>query len=257
MAQKPTLVFVPGAWHNILTWNKVTALLEAQGYKCVRVALASTSGPEATFLDDITAVRNAIQEETANGSDVVIVVHSYGGHVGSSAIKGLTRPKPGDSSSAKDSSNHVIGYAMLATGFTITGVSFLEAAGGKPHPFWRADVERGFAALTVDARELFYHDLPLEEGNYYVNKLEQHSLKSLAEGGEYAYSGWKDVPVWFLATTDDKALPIEVQRAFVETAQKEGGDITIREIETSHSPMLSKPKETVDFILEAVEAFTG
>jgi hypothetical protein len=35
-----------------------------------------------------------------------------------------------------------------------------------------------------------------------------------------------------------------------------GGDITLKEIASSHSPMLSKPKETTDFILEAVAAFT-
>jgi hypothetical protein len=35
-----------------------------------------------------------------------------------------------------------------------------------------------------------------------------------------------------------------------------GGDITVKEIASSHSPMLSKPKETTDFILQAVAAFT-
>jgi hypothetical protein len=49
-----------------------------------------------------------------------------------------------------------------------------------------------------------------------VSRLEKQSLKALTDGGEYAYSGWKDVPVWFLATAEDKAFPVQVQRIFVQ-----------------------------------------
>jgi pimeloyl-ACP methyl ester carboxylesterase len=76
------------------------------------------------------------------------------------------------------------------------------------------------------------------------------------EGGEHSYSDWMDVPVWYLATTEDKALPVQAQRMFVQSAKDAGADVTLREVASSHSPMLSKPKETVDFILEAVAYFT-
>lgn len=232
--------------------------METQGYKCVCVDLPSTaSDPSATFLDDIKATRNSIMSETAQGRDVVVVVHSYGGQVGNSAIKGLTKPKEHGSASATGQTGHVIGLVMIASGFTMTGVGFLEGFGGKPPPSWKTDPESGFAIIVADPRELFYHDLPVEEGNYRVAKLEKQSLKALAEGGEHAYSGWMDVPVWYLATTEDKALPIEAQRFFVQMAKDAGGDVTLREVASSHSAMLSKPKETVDFILEAVAAFNG
>jgi len=121
----PTLVFVPGAWHHTDTWDKIASLLEAQQYKCIRVALLSTgSDPSATFLEDVTAARDLIVAEITQGRDVVVVVHSYGGIVGSSAIKGLTRNKQ-DVSSAENRSGHVIGIAMLASGFAQTGLSFL------------------------------------------------------------------------------------------------------------------------------------
>ena len=45
-----------------------------------------------------------------------------------------------------------------------------------------------------------------------MSRLEKQSLKALTDGGEYAYSGWKDVPVWFLATAEDKAYLVQVQR---------------------------------------------
>ena len=86
MAQKPTIILVPGAWHTAETWVKVIALLAAQDYKCIAVTLPSTlSSPTTTYLEDLTAVRNAITAETAEGQDVVLVVHSYGGSIGGSA----------------------------------------------------------------------------------------------------------------------------------------------------------------------------
>ena len=144
----------------------------------------------------------------------------------------------------------------MATGFNVAGVSFLGGFGGKPPPSWKADTESGFAVLLADPRELFYHDLSEEEGNQWVEKLQKQALKPLAEGGEHSYPGWQDVPCWYLATVNDKGLPIEAQSFFVQMAKDAGGDVTVREIESSHSPMLSRPKETVEFMLEAVGAFT-
>jgi hypothetical protein len=140
------------------------------------------SSPSATFSDDIEAARKSITAETTQGRDVVDVVHSYGGYVGNSAIKGHARRKQDDSLSAKDSSGHVIGLIMLASGFTQTGVSFIDDLGGKPPPSWKVDQESGFAVIVAYPKELFYHDLPTEEGDYWVSKIEKQSLKA-SDGG--------------------------------------------------------------------------
>ncbi|KAM4065268.1 alpha/beta hydrolase family protein [Hirsutella rhossiliensis] len=248
MAPNCSFVFVPGAWHRPETWDKLIAEIEPKGYKCVAVTLPSTlSDPAITFEDDVKAVQNAIVKETTLGRDVVLVVHSYGGHVGNSAIKGFA---------AKDSRpGRVIGLAMMATGFTVSGRCFMDGLGGKPPPEWKDDVENGFVVIVVDPREMFYHDLPEKEGTAWVSKLTKHSLKSLYEGAPYSYAGWQDVPCWFLLTTQDKALPAQAQHMFVKAAQDAGADVTVREIESSHSPMLSRPKETADFVLEAAADF--
>src|SRR3569833_3279580 len=101
MTTKPTLVFVQGSWYPVDSWNKLTSLLEARQYKCVCVASPSAqSNPEATFYDDVVAVRKAIEAETTQGRDVVVIVHSYGSLPGNSAAKGLTLPKDGASAAA-------------------------------------------------------------------------------------------------------------------------------------------------------------
>jgi len=258
MPHRPIFILVPGAWHAPSTWDKITSILTTHQYKSVPITLPSTlSNAAANLLEDITAVRDAITAETTQGRDVVIVAHSYGGFVGASAAKGLTRPKQNASSAAKDGFGHVIGIIMLASGFVQTGSSFLDGFGGKPPPSWKIDSESGFAIIVADPRELFYHDLPEDEGNYWVEQLQKQAAKPLVEGGEHAYAGWKDVPVWFLATTEDRALPIEAQRYFVQAAKDAGADVTFREVESGHSLMLSRPKETGDFMLEAVKYFMG
>ncbi|KAE9380710.1 alpha/beta-hydrolase [Stipitochalara longipes BDJ] len=260
MSTRPTLVFVPGAGHRAEVWNKVVALLEAQHFKCIPVTLPSTlSNPSATFFDDIKAVRDPIISETSEGRDVVVVVHSYGGAVGCSAVKGLTRPKKDIVSSTTETTGHVIGIASMASGFGPSGMTFADGLGGKLPPSWEVNEETGFADILAPPRETFYHDLPVEEGEYWVGKITKQAARPFMhpEGREHSYAGWMDVPLWYLATTDDRALPFEAQKHFIQMTKDAGGDITVREVHSSHSPMLSKPKETAKFIEEAAAAFVG
>ncbi|KAK0106340.1 hypothetical protein ONS96_003976 [Cadophora gregata f. sp. sojae] len=267
-SRRPTFVFVPGAWHKPSCWSKVTALLNTHGYKSLTPTLPSTLGDaSATFKDDLLAVREAITSETTQGRDVVVVVWSYGSLPGASAIRGLTK-KPshldvskgaGDTteSSLKNGQGHVIGLCLIATGFCATGTSFLGSTGGSPPPFWKIS-DSGFAEFTLDdegVRELFYHDLPVEEGREWVAEVTRQSVRALRDGGEDVYAGWRDVDCWFLGTREDRGLPFEVQGMVVEMAREQGGSVVMREVGSGHAPMLSRPEETVEFLLEAVGAF--
>ena len=167
-------------------------------------------------------------------------------------VKGLTPSK--NSVSPSPTIGHVIGLAMIATGFVQTNVGFLEGLGGHPPPSWELSPS-GFATIIAPARELFYHDLPVDEGDYWVSKLTKQAQLPFTEDGTHAYSGWKEVPAWFLVTVDDKAFPVEAQRMMVEMAREAGGDVTVSDVQASHSPMLSRPEETAKFILEAANAF--
>lgn len=226
--------------------------LQEQGYSAYAVTLPSTSGdPKASLLDDIEAVKTVVMSQIERGHNVIIAVHSYGGFVGESAMKSLpTRRNP----SSESVYGKVIGLALMGTGFTQAGLSFIDGLGGKPPPFWRANTQSGFAELIGDTTALFYHDLPAKEGELWAKRLLPQSLKSLFEGGEHVYTGWKDVPVWYLITLEDRGLPVEAARWMATNARREGADVTVREISSGHCPMLSMPKQTVEFLLEAAKA---
>ncbi|KAK7918426.1 alpha/beta-Hydrolase [Apiospora marii] len=286
---KPAFVLVSGAWHGTGYWAKVVAGLLREGYRATPVALRSASAkPAVTFMDDVNAVRDVIRGEVARGCDVVVVAHSLGTVVGASAIKGFARFHGGGGGGGKtgqdvavtevfmngdrDGFGHVIGFVALATGFLPTGVCFLQALGGKAPPLWRfgseplatteEDVDddgesttKTFATIRISAREAFYHDLPVEEGERWVERLSPQGAATIAQGGEFVYAGWLDVPCWSLVTTEDRAFPPEAQRAMAQAARDAGADVWSEEIVTSHSPMLSRPAETVDFLRRAAVAF--
>jgi pimeloyl-ACP methyl ester carboxylesterase len=252
MSSRPTLILIPGSWHRPICYDPIIKLLEPK-FRCVAVPLPSTANnPEASFKDDLDVARDAISVETSNGRNVVVIAHSYGGMVGNSAIKGFTKPKDTDNSQ----SGYVIGLILIASGFTLTGLSFMDPFFGRPPPAWRVNNETGYAELVTSPRELFYHDLPEEEANYWISQLTSQSLKALFEGGEYTYAGWKDVPSWYIGTTEDRGIPVLAQRMTVSMAREMGACVEHRELRTSHSPFLSQPGLTVEIILEAVDAFS-
>ncbi|KAF9760742.1 hypothetical protein IL306_004152 [Fusarium sp. DS 682] len=256
MVQKPSLIFAPASWQTPEYWGKVMSAMEARGFKCIPVTLptSQSTSTSVNFSDDVKAVRDAISAETTQGLDVVLSVHAYSGPVGCSAMKGFTL-RSADNSSATD--GHVIGLFMVATGFVIVGLSFLDAMDGKAPPTWDLDYENNLVKINVDPADMLYHDLPEEEAKYWVSKLTTHALTGCTEGYEVVYEGWRDVPIWQVMTTEDRAYPYEAQKMLVRGAEKAGANLTRREIESGHSPMLSKPDVTIKLLLEAIEAFTA
>jgi pimeloyl-ACP methyl ester carboxylesterase len=88
MSPKPTFLFVPGAWHLPAYFGPLIAYLSERGYPSVAVALpAVNSSPAATSLQpDVDAVASALAGLLHDGVNVVVVMHSYGGMVGTDAV---------------------------------------------------------------------------------------------------------------------------------------------------------------------------
>lgn len=81
MTNKPTIIFVHGAWHSPEFFSRTIALLEPLGYKCVALSMpAVRQNPRVTSLDeDISTLRAAVEKEFELGNDVAVHAHSWGG----------------------------------------------------------------------------------------------------------------------------------------------------------------------------------
>lgn len=90
---KPAILLIPGAWHQGEAWKPVTNILQEQGYYVEPVTLPSAGGPPSTSVaDDAAYIRgNHLESLVAQGREVIIVMHSYGGVPGTESVKGFAR----------------------------------------------------------------------------------------------------------------------------------------------------------------------
>lgn len=181
---------------------------------------------------------------------MIVIAHSYGGIVAGSAIKGFTAPFMQD---GNEPAGRVKAFVLIASGFSLTGLSFMDPFFGIPPPSWRKNEQTGFAELVTPPKEMVYHDVPEPDLSNAISELTPQSLKALFEGGEYTYTGWRDVPTWYIGTTQDRGLPVFAQRLEVSCARAMGATVFHVELPSSHSPFLSMPEKVQEILLETIE----
>ena len=127
----PTILFVPGFWEGPAPFAEVSSLLQGYGFPTEVAALASTgkvSPGNPSMLDDIAAIRDTVTKLVESGKEVVMVMHSGGGFLGSNAIEGLGSKARGEAKGG------VIKLVFLA------GAVFPEGFHHDPLPFYTIDV---------------------------------------------------------------------------------------------------------------------
>ena len=136
MAQpSPSVLIVPGAWHQIEAYQSFISHLHDAGYAVSFVRLPSfdTDKPRETSCSvDAEAVRVQILDLIdKEAKDVLVVAHSYGGVPASGAISGLSkvaRLKEGRKGG-------VIGIVYITAFVALEGTCVLDILGGEWPPF--------------------------------------------------------------------------------------------------------------------------
>lgn len=236
---KPVIVLVTGAWHVPHHYQLLSNRLRHQGY-VVQCPLLMTNNnarpPNMTLDDDVKQIRDMAVQVLDTGRDIVALMHSYGGVVGSNAFAGL-------GAADRKKGGHVKALVYMAAFIPLENESLAGIFGGQLPPFLSPNTEG-----TIDVHSPqwhFYHDLPLEEQNRCANELVVHptiaQYESLREPP--SMSAWRTIPVMYLFCSDDKALPVQVQEMMVgRIEQAEAGLIVDREyLPSSHTPFISVP----------------
>lgn len=128
----PTIVFVPGFWEGSAPFEKISSILQGYGFPTEIAALISTgkiSPGNPNMLDDIAAIRSAVRKLVESGQEVIMVMHSGGGFLGSNAIEGLGMMARGE---AKGCVTKLIFVAAAL---------YLEGFQHKPLPFFAINVQ--------------------------------------------------------------------------------------------------------------------
>lgn len=229
---KPTIVLVHGAFADSSSWNGVIATLQKDGYRTVAVA-----NPLRSVSNDARHVSDVVASITG---PVVLVGHSYGGQVISSAAKGRDNVKslvyvaafaPDAGEAAADLAGKFPGGTLgeaLAPPVKLTG---------------------GGVDLYIDQakfREQFAHDVSAE-----ATALMAAGQRPITEAALTEKSGepaWKSLPSYFVYGDGDKNIPAQ---ALGFMAERAGSRRTVVIKGGSHVVMVSQPKAVADLISEA------
>lgn len=242
----PTLVLVHGAWHSTKHFEPLVKVLNSHGYKTIGVNLPSVNDTQtrSTFEDDCETVRSAVLSEL-NTADVLVAAHSYGGAPASSALQGL-------SPAARSASGHatsVIGIAYICAAVLPAGITFLDALGGKPVAIHDLSANDGFVRVAEPGPgHYFYNDMQSSEAEHWASLLRPHSWISVTDG-IVKFEPYTEIPAHYLFCSKDQAIPLQGQKGMVAQAEaKSGKAFRTEELDVSHSPFLSMPDKTAEFL---------
>lgn len=133
-APKPTVLFVHGSWHSPKHFGPVIKVFQAAGYETECPAQPSTGNLTLTdpLADDVKTIYDATAALVEKARDVIVVMHSYGGIVGTQAItKDITK----QARQSKGLSGGVIHLVYLAAFIVPVGASLGSALGGQLPPY--------------------------------------------------------------------------------------------------------------------------
>lgn len=119
--RRPTIILIPGAFHIPAHYRYLIDHLASKGFKVCPVHNPSTRRDPPwpnTYHADAAAAASIILSEIEAGSDVVLMMHSYGGLPGGAACKGLLkkeREHRGQRLGQEPTTGGVIGLIYLAS----------------------------------------------------------------------------------------------------------------------------------------------
>ena len=218
------IVLVHGAFADGSSWAKVIAILQAKGYNVTAV-----QNPLTSLADDVAATNRALALQKG---PVILVGHSWAGAV---ITEAGVDPK-------------VAGLVYVAA-FAPDADEIIGDLGKNypPPPSFVAPIidAQGFMSLSSEAIvKHFARDLP--QGEARVVAATQTPIATSAFGAKVSNVAWKTKPSWYIVARKDQAIDPDEQRFFAKRMKA-----TTTELQTSHVPMLAKPKDVAAVIMDA------
>jgi pimeloyl-ACP methyl ester carboxylesterase len=89
----PVFVLLHGAWHTPQCWDRLISELDKAGYESVAPALPSSGStpPTPDWAADVEIIRRTVSDLVEQQRDVVVVMHSFSGMTGGTALDGLDK----------------------------------------------------------------------------------------------------------------------------------------------------------------------
>ncbi|KAJ5591558.1 alpha/beta-hydrolase [Penicillium hispanicum] len=247
-SDKPTILLIPGAWHQGETFAPVANILRAQGYQAETITLPSAGGPASTTAyDDAEHIQKKyLNDFVAQGKEIVIVMHSYAGVPGTESVKGFARKDQ----AAQGRRGGVVGLIYQS--------AFLVPVGASVQSFLPGGLDR-FMKLESDMmypqnpRDKFYNDLDDETASKYLAAIVPHAPEAMRT--PLTYAAYRDVPSNYIFSTRDAGFPLAAQQKIATIP----GQAVVRtySIDAGHFAMLSQPQAVAEVIHDVATRATA
>jgi len=225
---KPSIVFAHGLWADGSCYSKVIPMLQAEGHEVV-----SAQNSLDSLQGDVDAVTRALGRIS---SPAILVGHSQGGTI-------IT---------AAGTDDRVVGLvyiAALAPDEDETAQS-LQQKFPATDVFKHIEVAEGRIWLLPSGIECFAGDLSEQEQQ--LVWATQGVPDANVFNQKVAGTAWKSKPSWYIVAKNDRTVHPDLERF---CAKRMGA--STYEADSSHVPMLSKPKLVLDVIRTAANACAG
>ena len=236
---QPVIVLVHGAWADASSWSNVLSELQDRGFTVYAPPNPLRGLPQdSDYLHQFLTQNPALQ-----GQPIILVGHSYGGAVITSAAVGDPEiralvyvdafiPDEGDTAASLLSGSCVAGNP--ADVFNIVPIP---GAPGDVDLYLKPSVVPGCFANGLSASQAA------------VIAATQRPLAAGALAATFGAPAWKTIPSWAVIGTADHVIPAASQTFM---AQRAGAHIT--DVNAGHLSLISKPSIVTRVILEAVQA---
>jgi len=242
-------VLVHGGFHGAWCWDLVIPELRALGHDAIAIDLPS----HASRRYEVSTIANrtlAILDVMEPGD--VLVGHSGGGY---------------DITFAADAAPDKVGHLIyLATGLLIEGQPVIAASGGRPADdvgdggktqlmtddtgmmqFIRPDARGWMVCSDFQATwDFFYHDCDEAQARWAFDQLTPAPIEYIQEVAHVPRFWAADLPRSYILCLQDRSAPRWLSDAAIRRLGVE--PLTI---DASHSPFMSRPRETAELFVAA------
>ncbi|KAL4861270.1 hypothetical protein BDV12DRAFT_191198 [Aspergillus spectabilis] len=251
----PTILLIHGAWHTPDHYAGYITALQEKGFTVHAPHLPSCNPSfqpdgkaRASLPDDIHAVRESATSLSEKGEKVLMIMHSYGGVVGTDAVEGLgyhcsTPDTPKTEDRATGGVIHLLYPCAYILAPRIAVWDIVRAAGFDK--LWDEHI-------ATDARDMIFPRNPaaicIEDA---LGKLVPFPMSALTTPISSGKKIWEEVPVTYVSTKRDYAVPGVYQDIMLANVKEAGVDVKIVEVDGCHSVFVEKTMDMVDVAVGA------
>lgn len=237
-SKKPIILIIGGGWHTPQSYSKLVEQLQVLGCEVQVPRLPSMNEsrpPNADLSSDTDHIRSVAEGLIDKGHDIVVLMHSYGGQVGTNALHGL-----GQEFRKQNGSNGGITHLIYLAAHVIPeGKAMIDGVKHFGHeelmPF-AFDFAEDMSCVSRDPRTLLVGetDLPASEVDEYLGSLVRWNGQAMYQPLTTSRAAWRDIPVTYVHTTQDMTVPLDYQKWFVEELEKDGVQVQTATLEAGH-----------------------